>query len=215
MRHVFLFGAVLLTAVLLLSGGKSSSCTPDPVGPVCYDDGDCGLGEVCESGECVEGCAPVYCTIYCPFGFATDAAGCEICECAPPPAYDWCETTDDCACGVDRETGQCSYGNWFHVDEARQCPDFCTGIAGHLTVACVAGHCVQQRRDCWSDTDCQRTGCSGQICAPEARITTCEWRPQYACYRPEVTTCGCIDGQCAFADTPAFQSCLAGATGGN
>jgi len=57
---------------------------------------------------------------------------------------------------------------------------------------------------------CRRGGCSGQLCvAPgEPDITTCEWRPEYACY--QAATCEAQpDGDCAFTLTPELRECLA------
>jgi eight-cysteine-cluster-containing protein len=54
-----------------------------------------------------------------------------------------------------------------------------------------------------------QTGCSGQICASQEVITTCEFREEYACYQdPAITTCGCNAGQCGFAPTPELAACL-------
>ena len=55
---------------------------------------------------------------------------------------------------------------------------------------------------------CMRTGCSNQVCADEPMNTTCEWRPEYACYaraRCERQQ----DGQCGFTKTPELTACLA------
>ncbi len=66
--------------------------------------------------------------------------------------------------------------------------------------------------ECSSDQDCARGGCSGTVCAAKEEaadtITTCEWRPQYECYR--TAKCGCFDGRCGWLQTGEFQSCLAG-----
>jgi hypothetical protein len=54
---------------------------------------------------------------------------------------------------------------------------------------------------------CFKTGCSSQVCADEAVMTTCEWREEYACYR----TAKCerqANGQCGFTDTPELRRCL-------
>ena len=55
---------------------------------------------------------------------------------------------------------------------------------------------------------CKRTGCSGQICASEEAISTCEFRPEYACYK----SAACErqpNGACGFTRTPALDDCLA------
>lgn len=57
------------------------------------------------------------------------------------PGQDYCEQDSDCACGVNVETRDCFLGNKHYVDISEQCPDFCTGIAGHLRVKCVENEC--------------------------------------------------------------------------
>lgn len=54
---------------------------------------------------------------------------------------------------------------------------------------------------------CMITGCSGQICGENDVITTCEYRPEYACYESAV----CErqgDGQCGWSLTAAVGRCL-------
>jgi eight-cysteine-cluster-containing protein len=56
-----------------------------------------------------------------------------------------------------------------------------------------------------------RTGCSGQICASEDVITTCEWREEYACY--DTATCETqADGRCGWTPTAELDACLASAS---
>ena len=59
-----------------------------------------------------------------------------------------------------------------------------------------------------SKNDCRKTGCSGQVCSDEDVTTTCEWRPEYACYR----NARCerqSNGKCGFTQTPELAACLA------
>lgn len=56
--------------------------------------------------------------------------------------------------------------------------------------------------------DCFRTGCSGQVCADEDVVTTCEWRDEYACYA-EATCERQADGACGWTETPELAACLA------
>ncbi|MEA2747994.1 MAG: hypothetical protein QOI41_2137 [Myxococcales bacterium] len=57
---------------------------------------------------------------------------------------------------------------------------------------------------------CVPSGCSGQICADHSVISTCEFRPEYACY--QTATCARqADGACGWTSTPALTSCLANA----
>ena len=54
---------------------------------------------------------------------------------------------------------------------------------------------------------CFKTGCSGQVCADEEVITTCEYRQEYDCYK----TAKCerqANGKCGFTDTPELRRCL-------
>jgi hypothetical protein len=66
--------------------------------------------------------------------------------------------------------------------------------------------------DTFQAADCQRAGCSGQACANTPNvITTCDLRPEYACYRntacePQAT------GHCGYTQTPELAMCLAGAS---
>lgn len=70
--------------------------------------------------------------------------------------------------------------------------------------------CSAPAAECAVDTDCIVSGCSGQVCAPEPVITTCEFREEFACFQdPSVTTCGCNEGQCAWNATPELAECLA------
>ena len=50
----------------------------------------------CQDAPDPSTCSPVLCEMYCPFGFAADATGCEICSCAP--AFGDCETMDELQC---------------------------------------------------------------------------------------------------------------------
>lgn len=57
---------------------------------------------------------------------------------------------------------------------------------------------------------CVPGGCSGQVCIEQGEevITTCEMRPEYACYRDAACERQ-PDGQCGWTPTPALQQCLA------
>jgi hypothetical protein len=53
-------------------------------------------------------------------------------------------------------------------------------------------------------------GCSSQVCSEqEGIITTCEFRPEYACYQ-QATCERQADGGCGWTETPALEACLAG-----
>jgi hypothetical protein len=54
---------------------------------------------------------------------------------------------------------------------------------------------------------CIKTGCSGQICADEEMMSTCEYRAEYACYKKALCERQ-SNGNCGFTQTPELRSCL-------
>jgi len=58
----------------------------------------------------------------------------------------FCSADSDCVCGVHIKTGACFYGNKNFVDTSKQCPDFCTGIAGNFEIKCIDGECKQIKK---------------------------------------------------------------------
>ena len=54
---------------------------------------------------------------------------------------------------------------------------------------------------------CFKTGCSGQVCADEEVMTTCEYKAEYACYKRAKCERQ-ASGQCGFTDTPELRRCL-------
>ena len=58
------------------------------------------------------------------------------------------------------------------------------------------------------ETECVVGGCSGQLCVEEEWVSTCEWRPHYACFR--AARCGRFGpaGTCAWEPTPELAACL-------
>ena len=62
---------------------------------------------------------------------------------------------------------------------------------------------------CTADSDCAPSGCSGTICQHKGErpvITTCEFKPEYACYKQ--IKCGCIDNSCMWDKTEEFEACV-------
>jgi len=61
-----------------------------------------------------------------------------------------------------------------------------------------------------SNGGCVKTGCSGQLCtdsAQEDRMTTCEYKAEYACY-VDATCERQPDGGCGFTQTSEMLACL-------
>jgi hypothetical protein len=59
----------------------------------------------------------------------------------------FCKTDEDCACGINKETGECAFGNKNFIDTSIECPDFCSGIAGRFKIICKNNQCIQVPRD--------------------------------------------------------------------
>jgi hypothetical protein len=59
-----------------------------------------------------------------------------------------------------------------------------------------------------SQSACVVTGCSNELCADEARVSSCIWKDEYACYQG--ATCERqADGACGWTATEELDSCLA------
>jgi len=61
---------------------------------------------------------------------------------------------------------------------------------------------------------CIVTGCSSQVCADQDVITTCEFRPEFDCYRAAQCERQ-ADNQCGWTMTSELQACLASRLGNN
>jgi len=94
-----------------------------------------------------------------------------------------------------------------------------TGPTGDATEGCTADTdcaegwvCDATTATCQKESvlpACIRTGCSGEICAPESMASICLWLDWYACL--SLTVCERQeDGNCAFTMTEAVQACMAG-----
>jgi eight-cysteine-cluster-containing protein len=59
-------------------------------------------------------------------------------------------------------------------------------------------------------SSCMKTGCSGQICASHNVITTCDWRPEFACFKTAQCKIQAKTGQCGFTMTSQLLACLSG-----
>lgn len=91
-------------------------------------------------------------------------------------------------------------------------------VALALAGACA---CVTERPDRRGGASVQRSsarvvepcvvsGCSGQICAREPLFSTCEWRPEYACFA-SATCAPQLNGACGWTMTDALRACLGAA----
>ena len=117
-----------------------------------------------------------------------------------------CATDTDCACGKNKLTEECFYGNKNYVDVSKQCPDFCTGIAGFFEIKCVEKECRQMKREssaeCSIDSDCvQNSCCHSKGCVPKEKSPNCEGMMCTLECAPGTLDCGgycqCSAGKCS------------------
>jgi hypothetical protein len=60
-----------------------------------------------------------------------------------------------------------------------------------------------------AEKECKPGGCSGTICTDEeGMMTTCEWKPEYACYK-EAECKRQSDGACGWTQSETLTTCLA------
>jgi hypothetical protein len=55
---------------------------------------------------------------------------------------------------------------------------------------------------------CFKTGCSSEVCADRDVVTTCIFRPEFACYQKAACERQ-ANGECGFTQTPELLACLA------
>ncbi len=79
-----------------------------------------------------------------------------------------------------------------------------------LGLACAAAEGNGQRNahEITEVPPCHVGGCSSQVCTDRSDlVTTCEWLPEYACYK----TARCEpqpDGECGWTQTPDLVACI-------
>jgi hypothetical protein len=84
-----------------------------------------------------------------------------------------------------------------------------TGPGGRLLELKATQVYFRNRTSVSNAKPCMKTGCSAAVCSDHELITTCEWRPEYACYQ-KATCERQPDGNCGFTKTRELTSCLAG-----
>ncbi|MCA9582641.1 MAG: hypothetical protein KC416_12660 [Myxococcales bacterium] len=128
-------------------------------------------------------------------------------------AYGQCFETDPCDAQDAGGTGPCQ-AIVGYVWDGKSCTSSsgctCTGkdcdSIYQDAASCEAAHsqCNQ------GGGTCAVGGCSGQLCydpATGSGISTCEWRPEYACFKEAICERQ-NDGQCGWTETPAYSQCI-------
>jgi hypothetical protein len=183
------------------------------VSRACSSDSDCVPEQCCHPTSCMnsQGKKPcnVLCTQVCegPIDCGAGTCACVDGVCAVESAL-YCNKDSDCACGKDISTGECAYGNKKYIDEKKQCPDFCGGIAGNLEIKCADNKCTQEAKvlSCKTDSDCVPEQCchpttciykgGKKPCTTVNGMTLCS----QVCEGPMdcgAGSCGCVSGKCA------------------
>ena len=120
------------------NGSNNTACTADS---------DCVPEQCCHPTTCINKDAKTPCNLLCtqvcqgPIDCGAGTCACISGKCVVKNSK-YCETDADCACGTDIDTGACAVGNKKYIDAKKQCPDFCSGIAGNLNIRCVDNKCL-------------------------------------------------------------------------
>lgn len=78
-----------------------------------------------------------------------------------------------------------------------------------IAVATAPGGCMfEASPHARVEDSCMVSGCSGELCADEPRVSPCIWHDAYVCYR--TATCERQgDGACGWTPTAELDACLA------
>ena len=82
-----------------------------------------------------------------------------------------------------------------------------TGPAGRMPMIKATQFYLRSGGGSVSQKPCMKTGCSRQVCADEEVVTTCEFKPEYECYK-EAACERQKSGECGFTQTPKLVACL-------
>jgi hypothetical protein len=197
-------------------------CTAGCAGVEIAHEGSCGAcesDEECPHGYCDRGvtCAAIGCPPPPPNKCTTCGDGSELlCLALPQPCPDGQvrEIVNSCygEC-VDRFTCAPAAGTCDYTDPTRRWVAKSPAQCATVRFACEQGQ--RQFFDscgCGCEAEsptCSVGGCSGQLCVGpgDPGISTCEWRPEYACYR----TASCMvqaSGRCGWTQSDELRRCI-------
>jgi eight-cysteine-cluster-containing protein len=196
LKNSTIYLAMLVVSLVILSGCEELPEVPADL-PVdidkayCEEDTDCVCGGRDIDGSCFLGNRLYYDAYvdkseYCP-DFCTGISGNIILKCVDNS----CIQVYECLTSADCDSGEvCQY-------------NVCVGSTRNLP----------REVDCTNDDECVTDGCSGTICRHEDAepvFTTCEYRPEYACYQTDAT-CGCVNTNCQWKTLNTFDDCVVNA----
>ncbi|HET9955868.1 MAG TPA: hypothetical protein VFQ61_15265 [Polyangiaceae bacterium] len=196
-----LLGTPRLSVILCDANTEWSSLTPDHSAFL-------NTRYVCCGGECscTDGSQPVNCFVDpCQVSSCdVDGAKCQANYCGGCNA-EWRDPSGALVC---ENKATCDYSSPLKKYVSKD-PEQCKLI----DFLCVSGSPFFDDCGCGCSVppagDCKRSGCSGQLCVEpgDDRVTTCEWREEYACYQ----TASCErqpTGACGWTPTPELKACL-------
>ena len=215
-------------------GPWPGQCVPDdPKEEACISDDECGAGWQCNTWDyclsppfcspnepcpdvCYGMCEPLPPNDYectsdadCKDGLVCEYEVCETCACEPNVpcdcealCYGWCVDPGPQWCYDDSECPEGEICEWFAPDPCDPADPDCGGGGGAPP---PSGQCAPAP----TPTECQPTGCSGQVCAAEPVITTCEAAEWMQCLA--FTECGnyAPGGACGWEQNSEFLACMA------
>jgi hypothetical protein len=140
------------------------------------------------------------------------------------PGGNTCNTNADCMTGQVCSAGLCvapdGGGAGGASDGGAACtPPVCTlacqyGFARDAATGCEQCRCNPGPALDGGAAPCFRGGCSNQLCSDQPGLeSTCEWRPQYACYQQAACERQ-SNGTCGHTPSSALTACLTGAADG-
>ncbi|MGM0574843.1 MAG: hypothetical protein ACQEXJ_03810 [Myxococcota bacterium] len=185
----------LLGVVSLFAMGANGECGPETgEGPGLDQEPECQVAADCQTFQ-----APADCQ----GGWSCDAGACNW----------FCDGDTACTVDADCGDGTCVDGACQSVapedPDNPEDPEEPKACATHMDcpdgLQCVQGVCT----DDGEPKTCMATGCSGEICASGPVDSPCVAAPWHECLK--YTACGPngAGGSCAWAQTEAFEECMA------
>lgn len=186
------------------------SCAGDDCRVECGDEDRCPAQSHCRRLYCFTTPCISYCEATPP---SSEGRACGSRGLAPCDEGQFCDFSIEAACGAADHPGVCKVIPEGCSKELHWVCG-CDGVSyQNGCMASRAGTAIASDGPCEAPPtgECKVGGCSGQLCVEpdDDGISTCEWRPQYACYA--TATCARqADGHCGWTETRELTDCLEG-----